>query len=326
MRLMELKALQSAPISQGIKTDNLVDINRLDSSFWTNGNSDGGVDENFIPFYGIRMIAGRNFLPDQPSNHRSIIISRRTAEKIGLDPGSAVGKIVNVGRANWSDLTLPAEIIGVIEDYKHKPLLLEAGVSRANDGFILTYGDSIVFHNLPAKVSIRVNPLKFKGTISAIEELYGQVFPSHVFNWYFLDDHINQHYENERIVRNQIILFTCIAVGISCLGLLGMISNKVVEKTKEIGIRKILGAKVYQIAQILLNTTLKQVMIATIIGIPLAYYLGQQYLEKFSERISLQWWHYLIPLVILITIMFVTISIVLLKAVRTNPVESLRYE
>ena len=105
-----------------------------------------------------------------------------------------------------------------------------------------------------------------------------------------------------------------------------MITNKVVEKTKEIGIRKVLGAELYQIAQILLNTTVKQVIIATVIGIPAAYYLTQQYLEKFSERITLQWWHYALPVMILVVIMFATIASVLWKAARSNPVEALKYE
>jgi putative ABC transport system permease protein len=117
-----------------------------------------------------------------------------------------------------------------------------------------------------------------------------------------------------------------LAIFIACLGLLGMISNKVVEKTKEIGIRKVMGAQLYQIAQILLSTTVKQIVIATIIGIPVAYYLTQQYLEKYSERIALQWWHFALPVVILVTIMFLTISSVLWKAAKNNPVDALKYE
>ena len=176
------------------------------------------------------------------------------------------------------------------------------------------------------KISLKISPKGFEETIQALQSLYEQQFPGNVFTWYFLDDQINQAYQNEKVARNQIVLFTALALFIACLGLLGMITNKAVEKTKEIGIRKVLGAELHQIAQILLNTTLKQIIIATVIGIPAAYYLTQEYLDKFSERIILQWWHFTLPVVILVVIMFTTISSVLWKAARTNPVDALKCE
>ena len=105
-----------------------------------------------------------------------------------------------------------------------------------------------------------------------------------LFTWYFLDQKINEVYDHEKISRNQIVLFTALAMIIACLGLLGMITNKLVEKTKEIGIRKVLGAKLHQIATVLLNTTAKQIIIATLIGIPIAYYLTQLYLESIPSE------------------------------------------
>lgn len=137
---------------------------------------------------------------------------------------------------------------------------------------------------------------------------------------------MNIHYKSEDTTRNQIMLFTCIAIGIACLGLVGMISNKVVEKTKEIGIRKVLGAQPGHILQILISNSIKQLGLAIIIGIPLAHYLTQQYLRQFSERISAEWWHFAFPAAMMITIMFAAIASVLWKATRTNPVDSLRYE
>ena len=162
--------------------------------------------------------------------------------------------------------------------------------------------------------------------MQAAEQAYQEIFPGNVFRWYFLDDHVNRHYTSEKIWRNQILFFTCLAIGIACLGMLGMISNKASEKTKEIGIRKVLGAELYQVAQLLLNTTAKQIAFAAVIGIPLAYYLTQQYLQNFSERIELQWWHFVLPLIILIFIMLTTIASVVWKAARSNPVEALKYE
>jgi putative ABC transport system permease protein len=288
--------------------------------------SDGGVDERFIPFYGLKLLAGRNFLPDNPADKRSVIFSLQTVKNVGLNPATAIGKVVRIGKYPWRPFGTEAEIIGVIEEHRYNPLYLESGINIANRGTILTYGNFLYPKNKPLKLSIRINSQNIGQTIETIEKHYMRIFPERLFHWYFLEDHMNTHYQSENIARNQILLFTCIAIGIACLGLLGMISNKVVQKTKEIGIRKVLGAELHQIAQILLNTTIKQTMISTAIGIPVAFYLTQQYLEKFSERISLQWWHFTLPIGILIVILFVSIASVLWKATRTNPVDSLRYE
>ena len=120
------------------------------------------------------------------------------------------------------------------------------------------------------KISVRVSQQNMEETIGLIQTKYAALFPDMVFTWYFLDQKINEVYGNEKIARNQIVLFTALALIVACLGLLAMISNNVVEKTKEIGIRKVLGAQLHQIAKVLLNATVKQTIMATIVGIPIA--------------------------------------------------------
>jgi putative ABC transport system permease protein len=176
------------------------------------------------------------------------------------------------------------------------------------------------------KLSISIAMSDFKDVLEKVEALHQSLFPEETFKWYWLDEKIERQYTNEKMAKNQITFFTVLAIGISCLGLLGLITNKSVEKTKEIGIRKVMGAQLYQIAEILLNTTVKQILIATIIGIPLAYFLTQKYLEKFSERITLQWWYFTVPVIILMMIMLATVASVLWKAAKSNPVEALKYE
>ena len=197
---------------------------------------------------------------------------------------------------------------------------------RARPGSILTYKNSLAKDIALSKISFKIDLENVTSTIAGLEELYKATFPNETFKWTFLDQNINRHYAQEQIVRNQIMLFTLLAIGIACLGLLGTTTNKVIEKTKEIGVRKVLGAQMHQIARIILNTTARQVIIAIVIGIPLAYYLVQTYLERYSERLSFEWWHYALPVALLLLIMFVTIAGILLKAARTNPVESLRSE
>ena len=193
--------------------------------------SDGGVDERYIPFYGLKMLAGRNFIKDNPADKNSVILSRLSAQSVGYDPEEAIGKIVRVAKYPWRPFEQEAEIIGVFEDHRTSPLL-EAGFANANRGTILIYGNTLFPKNKPAKLSVRLNAVNPESIINNIEKKYHQLFPQNLFHWYFLNDHMNVHYQNEKIARNQITLFTCIAIGIACLGLLGMISNKVVEKTK----------------------------------------------------------------------------------------------
>ena len=171
-----------------------------------------------------------------------------------------------------------------------------------------------------------INHEKFSETLQQVESLYKQAFSKNFAHWYFLNDNVNQHYQQEKATRNQITLFALLAIGIACLGLLGMIANKAEEKTKEIGIRKVLGARMHQIAQILLNTTIRQIAIAAVVGVPAAHFLVQGYFQKFSDRIALQWWHYALPVGALLLILFVTVAGMLRKAAKTNPVESLRNE
>jgi|GEM_PF-829583 len=292
--------------------------------------TNGGVDENFIPFFGIKLLAGRNFRPDYPADSAAIILSRRSIQRLGIaKPEDAIGQRILVNTGAWADRNFNfSEIIGIVEDYYggKTSLIINQGMGEGHGGIILTYKDKFIPASKPQKIALRVNLPLYSEVIREVEKVYNDIFPGQLCRVYFLDEQIGRFYDQEKTARNQILLFTIIAIGITCLGLLGMISNKVVEKTKEIGIRKVLGADLRHITQILLSTTIKQVIVATVIGIPAAYYLTQQYLQKFSVRVELQWWHYVLPIAILVVIMLGTVATVVWDAVKRNPVEALKYE
>lgn len=292
------------------------------------GMDNAAVDENFIPLYEVQLIGGRNFLPDDRAD--AVILSRFATERLGFkNPEDAIGATVNLNQktdGNWIDV----EVIGVFEDFRVVPLLnmSDASSEYSNEGrgIIFLYKNKLFPDFTAKKIGLKLNTVKIDEAMKAIESMYHQQFPENIFNWYFLDEHTNQAYGNEKIARNQIILFTGLAILIACMGLLGMISYKAVEKTKEIGIRKTLGARNTHIGNLLLNTTLKQMMVSVLIGLPLAYYLIQEYFKKFADHITLQWWHFAVPVVILVLIMLATVASVLYKAARSNPVEALKYE
>jgi putative ABC transport system permease protein len=292
---------------------------------WITAQSNGAVDENFIPLYHIQMIAGRNFQQDNAADQQSILLSKTATEQLGIDnPTEAIGQSVSVQKTDWSPESSKATIIGVFEDYKVDPLFSSI---NNKDGIVLVYKNYLVPENIaPRKISLLVNAADISGTLHQVEALYSATFADQVFNWNFLDQQIGRFYDQEKTTRNQITFFTLLAVGIACLGLLGIIRNKAIEKTKEMGVRKVLGAEFHHLSAILLNNTARQVLIATVLGIPAAVFLTQRYLEKFSDRITLQWWHYAIPAVILVAVMLATVASTLFKVNKTNPVDALRYE
>ena len=330
-RMRALPGIENMASSSTVMGDDVwgFGVKRLGSDNPFGFDTNGGVDEYFIPFYDIKILAGRNFNAMDRGN--GVIVSEGVLTRLGIaSPEQAVGSKIQVeGKGSeFGEVWNTAEIIGVVKSYRLRPMLKFSGDHdlRADAGIILTYKSYLNPDLQAERFTARVEPGKIDAVMDAVEQAYNEIFPGNVFRWYFLDDHVNRHYLSEKIWRNQILFFTCLAIGIACLGMLGMISNKASEKTKEIGIRKVLGAELHQVAQLLLTTTMKQIAVAAVIGIPVAHYLTQQYLQKFSERIELQWWHFALPLVILIVIMLTTIASVVWKAARSNPVEALKYE
>lgn len=284
----------------------------------------GGTDENFLTFYQLELLAGRNFQRDEKPN--VVLLSRHAIERLGFSsPEAAIGSAVEVN--NYSEPFTAAEIIGIFDDYRVLPFLnSQNDADFLEKGQCFAYMDNLWKEDLPERVSVKLTLAELQAFLPNAEKLFREAFPGNVFNWYFLDDHIQRHYQQQEILRNQISLFTFLAIGVACLGLLGMIANKVADKTKEIGIRKILGAHHFHISAVLLNSTFSQAMFAVVAGIPIAWILSNEYLTRYSERIELQWWHFGVPVVVLFGIMLMTIVSVLWKAATRNPVEALKYE
>lgn len=290
--------------------------------------SSGGVDDRFLPFYGIKLLAGRNFIANHPADKQAIILSSMATVRLGYKkPIDALGAEVLLP-IEKSSSPFKATVIGLIEDYYLYPSFHWNAhtVYGVHNGIALTYSDHLCGCFDESRISVRIQAGQFDNVIEQIKGKYAILFPHSVFKWYFLEDYFNRHYNNDKTTTNQILLFTVIAMGIACMGLVGIVSNKIIEKTKEIGIRRVLGAELFHLANLLLRTTVTQYLIAIIIGIPISYYLVNQYFGKFSDVVALEWWNFALPVIILVLIMFSAIVSVLIKAVRTNPVESLRYE
>ncbi len=291
---------------------------------FTSASSNGGVDESYIPFYGIPILAGRNFVAnDKPD---VVLLSRQATKRLGFgSPEEAVGQKISLDELE----PILVEVVGVIEDYRIKPLFNLASTATENNegwGICLQYKNGIYAWRVPERIALRIDWGRRREIMPQAEKLFRAAFEGNVFNWYLLDDHINKAYGNDRIARNQIALFAGIAIGLSCLGLLGMMTTLAEEKIKEIGIRKVLGAGAWQIGQRLIRAVFVPVVPAIVLAVPVAYYLADQFLDRYLERIPLHWWHFAAPVLILLVLLLGTIASLLLKSAKSNPVEALKYE
>ena len=175
-------------------------------------------------------------------------------------------------------------------------------------------------------ITVNITSNDISQTLSGIEEVWKSVFPSDPFEYYFLDELFNLQYSAEESFGNLFLNFALLAIFISCLGLLGLAAYSAIQRKKEIGVRKIIGASVGSIVSLLSKEFLKLVGIAFVISAPLAWYVMYNWLEDFAYKIDIEWWMFLIAGAIAITIALVTVSFQAINAAITNPIKSLRTE
>ncbi len=295
------------------------------------GFESNGINENFLPLFGLKLVAGRNFVQDDRDD--VAIISQVAAQRLSFkNPADAVGTKLEIYKPGAQGRWLTVEVIGIIMKYRTMPFFETSAAATDLKNEFQSKGKMFTYKNRGfeefglERLAIKVKTDDLGKTIASVEKAYKAIFPGTPFNWFFLEDSMNKVYANEKITRNQIVLFVILAIVIACLGFQGMILHKVTSKTKEIGIRKILGANTTHISKVILQPSSIQFGISVLMGVPIAWYLGDLYLQRFSERIPLQWWHYALPLLILLFIMLCTVATLVWKAAKSNPVEALKYE
>jgi putative ABC transport system permease protein len=260
---------------------------------------------------GLKIIAGRDFSSQfKTDSDRSVIINRAAASKLGYTPQQALGKWIK----NAMRDSLRRNIIGVVEDFHFASLKEPIGplVISTNDDRRL------------ALIKLRTNHLE--SSIQDIRKKYAAVAPNYPFEYDFLDARYNQLYKAEIGQQSILAIFSLIAIFIACLGLFGLASYTAVKRTKEIGVRKVLGSTVQNIVVLLSKDLLKPVLLGTLIAIPAGYYAMFKWLQSFAYRISVQWWMFAASVAIAVMIALITVSFQALKAAMANPVKSLRTE
>ncbi|QQS35413.1 MAG: ABC transporter permease [Ignavibacteriales bacterium] len=268
------------------------------------------IDENFISLYQIPLIEGRNFSQDmQTDKDAGIILNESAMTAMGWQ--SAMGKKVKVGRTEYT-------VVGVVRDYNTESLENEV---RPLLHFYRTTESSA--HRF---ISVKINTADVSSVISFIKSKWKLVDESRDFEYFFLDETFNRLFSTQERTFTVVSYFSIIAVVIACLGLLGLASYTVVRRSKEIGIRKILGATVPNIFLLVSKKFLLLVLTANLVAWPVAWYLMNEWLQNFAYRTSVNFTPFIIAGVMTLLIAWISISFIAVRAAMTNPVESLRYE
>lgn len=263
------------------------------------------ADKNFIPTMKYQFIAGKNFT-GMPSDHNKYILNETAVKAMGLKP-PYVGTKIGFGTAD-------GEILGVVKDFNFKSLK-----DPVTPLIIRTSGVKNTLY-------VRTTGAGAQAAIKAVESQYKKYASNAPFTYDFLDRTFESHYQSQQRTGTLFTSFAAIAIFISCLGLFGLATYTAQVKTKEIGIRKVLGASVGSVVRLISKDFLKLVIIATIIATPLSYLVMNRWLQDFAYRINISWWMFVVAVVLILLIALLTVSFQSIKAAIANPVKSLRRE
>ena len=268
------------------------------------------VDYDYIPQYKMKMLAGRAFSRDFGTDTTEAMIVNEAAMKLFgySDPNEIVGRKFD----QWGRKGM---IIGVVKDFHFRSL---QEVIKPLSMRIEPNGCDLV--------SVNVSSNNLPSTIAAIENKWKTIIPNRPFSYYFLDEFFDKQYRSEDRFGKLFLNFAILAIFISCLGLLGLASYSTTQRTKEIGIRKVMGASVANIVNLLSKDFIKLVFIAFFIAAPIAWWFMHKWLQGFAYRINISWWIFLVAVLLAVLIALITVSFQAIKTAVANPVKSLRTE
>ena len=284
---------------------------RIDNRDWEKGIALCVLgDSHYLQTFGLQLIAGRNFIESDTA--REYLVSEDMVKKLGFPNNDRILGHQLVAGALQDH---PGTIVGVVKDFHIKSLR-----SEIEPILIATVLDDY------ANAGIKITGVNPSGTIEEIKKIWQSVYPNNIFEYHFLDDQIAEFYQKEDLLNKLIGSFAILAIVISCVGLLGLISLTTIQRTKEIGIRKVIGASVASITILLSKDFAKLVFLALLLATALAWFIMNKWLQGFAYRISIPWWIFFLAGIANLVLAFITISFHAVKAATANPTESLRSE
>ncbi len=268
------------------------------------------ADYDFIPTYGIHMVAGRNFSRDYGTDTSNFVLNEAAIKAIGWKSSQeAVGKNFKYG-------SISGHVIGVMKDFHFESLHQEI------KPLILIMPGQFLYTN----ISIKISSQNISSALATIKDTWQKYLPQFPYQYTFLDENFSKLYESEQRQQTIFSVFACIAIFIACLGLFGLSAFAISQRVKEIGVRKVLGADVTTIVALLSKDFLQLVIMAAIIACPVAWYAMHSWLQDFAYRINIKWWVFLLAALAALLIALLTVSFQAIKAALANPAKSLRTE
>jgi len=271
------------------------------ATFLIHGNA---IDENYIPLFKMQLAEGKNFTGSK-SDSAHVILNEAAVQESGIkDP---VGKRFTLWSTNGT-------IIGVVKNYNYASLKQKI--------------EPVAFYFQPAnwRMFIKTNGRDANKAIASVQQIWNKYSPDYPFTYSFVDEDYDALYKTEQRTGVLFNIFAVVAILISCLGLFGLAAFTAQVKTKEIGIRKVLGATVANIIQLLAKDFISLVFISLVIAIPIGWWAMNSWLQDFVYRISISWWVFLVAGMMAIMITVITVGMHALKAALANPVKSLKEE
>jgi putative ABC transport system permease protein len=258
----------------------------------------------------MKMVAGRNFSPQFVTDNKAVILNENAAKLLGFkDAASAINQKILRGGVDT------ANIVGVTSNFH------QLGLQKTIDPMII-----VPRPNSARFYSVKIGQGKEQQTIASLRETWNRYFPKDPFDYFFLDESFGRQYNADILFGKVFGVFAFLAILIACFGLLGLSAYNVLQRTKEIGIRKVLGASAQSILMLLSGDFLKLIFISLLLAIPAGWYIMSRWLQDYAYRIHIGWWVFAFAGAIALSIAIITLSIQVLKAAVMNPVKSLRTE
>ncbi len=267
------------------------------------------IGTEFLDVFNLTVLTGRNFIPDLESDGKTLLINEEACKMFGFtDTDDAMGKVIFIGSRRF-------EVIGVIKNYHFRSLQTQLQPILYMQGYPRN-----------PSYAIKIGSENMTNTIASIEQKWMETYPDNVFSYSFLDEKFNRQYVSDNQVGTIVGILTLLAVTVSFLGLFGLSLYTVNRRVREIGIRKVFGATVFNIVSLLSKDYVRLVVFGSILGVPIVYQLIKAWLETYAYQMPLDASLFLLPVLILALLTALTVSIKTIQSSTINPIKSLRYE